>query len=983
MKTYFKSTLILLFMLPMSFFAQQTGTGTVSGTVTESATGLPIPGVNILVQGTNTGTTTDFDGNYTISGLNENDVLVFSFLGFTTRQITYGGQTTIDMQLDESAAALEEVVLIGYGSTTRQDATGAVEKISPAQFNRGAVISPENLIAGKSAGVRITPSSEPGGGSEIRIRGGSSLAGNNSPLIVVDGVPLDQRGVQGVRNHLNAINPNEIEDFVILKDAAATSIYGSRASNGVILITTKKGSLESEFTVDYGLQVALGQITDKVDVLNADQFREVITNAPNTDPSLLGESNTDWQDQIYQTSVGAIHNLTFSEGFENFTYRLNLNRTDQTGVLKTDRYERNAVNLTLTQNLFNNDLKLTLNAKGILDRNRFADQGAIGSAVAFDPTQPVFDPDSPFDGFFEFRSGNTVNDELRQATRNPFALLLQNNNNAENKRTISNLNIEYGFPFLPELKFNMNAGIDYSELEGAQFRPLTSAVVGESVPFENYYWGINRNVLLDFYFNYKTNLDNLDTKIDLTAGHSYQEFFISSQSRFTQNNVLQTFPRSINRNALESYFARASFDISNRYLISASYRRDGSSRFAEENRWSNFPSVSVGWKVMNEPFMTNSGIFSDLKLRAGYGVTGNQEIGVNYGYQGLYTPSQGPARVQFGFNPDGSPRFVDTVRPEEFDENLKWEELRSYNAGIDFGFFNSRLTGSVDAYYRETEDLLATIPVPAGANLSDFLTTNVGQTVSRGVEVGINGILITNEDFNWDINYNITFQDLEITQLSLGENPNFFIPRGGISGGVGNTIQLWKEGYDPTTFFVFRQVYNEQGQPIEGAYVDVNGDNVITEADRQPYKKATPDYFMGVTNTVSYKNFDFSFTLRGNFNNYVYNNTQSANGFIGAGTITPQNYYSNLNANVLETNFQNNQFFSDYYIRNANFVRLDNLSLGYLIPVDDVDFRISLTGTNLFVITEYEGLDPEISSGIDNNFYPRTRNVVLGLNLTF
>lgn len=980
MKKLIKSTLFLLLLLPMSFFAQQT----VSGTVTESGSGLPIPGVNILVKGTSTGTTTDFDGNYTITNLNQNDVLVFSFLGFTPREIVYSGQTRIDVQLDESEAALEEVVLIGYGSTTRQDATGAVEKISPEQFNRGAVVSPETLIAGKSAGVRITPGSEPGGGAEIRIRGGSSLSGNNSPLIVVDGIPLDQRGVSGVRNQLNAINPEEIEDFVILKDAAATSIYGSRASNGVILITTKRGSLASEFEMEYDLKVGVGRITDKVDVLNADQFRNVVENAPNTNPDLLGDADTDWQDQIYRTSVGAIHNLTASRGFENFTYRVNFNRTDQQGVLLTDLYERTALNLTFTQNLLDNNLKLTLNSKNILDENRFADQGAIGSAVAFDPTQPVYDPESPFGGYFEFRNPNLdpLSSEMTQATRNPLAILEQNDNNANNYRTITNLNVDYQIPFIEGLKFNLNAGIDYSELDGYQIRPLTSAIVGDAIPFEQFYTALNRNSLLDFYFNYRTELEAINTKLDLTAGHSFQEFYRRDDQRITEDN--QFVERyNINRNALESYFARASFDISNRYLLSASYRRDGSSRFAEENRWSSFPSVSIGWKIMNEPFMEGSNVFSDLKLRAGYGITGNQEIPSNYGFRGIYTQSQGGARVQFGYNPDGSPRFIETIRPEEFDVNLKWEELRTYNVGLDWGFFNNRISGSVDAYYRQTEDLLAQVPVPAGANLSDLLITNVGETVSRGIEVGLNGIFVSREDFTWSANYNITFQDLEITRLSLGENPNFFIPQGGISGGVGNTIQLWKEGYDPSTFFVYRQVYNNEGQPIEGAYIDVNGDNQITEADKQAYKKGNPDFYMGFTNTISYKNFDFSFTFRGNFGNYVYNNTQSGNGFITAGTVTPQDYYSNLNANVLETNFRNAQMFSDYYVRRADFVKLDNLSLSYLIPGDDINIRTSITGTNLLTITDYEGLDPEIGGGIDNNFYPRTRNIVLGLNVVF
>ncbi|MBT8319752.1 MAG: TonB-dependent receptor, partial [Gramella sp.] len=437
------------------------------------------------------------------------------------------------------------------------------------------------------------------------------------------------------------------------------------------------------------------------------------------------------------------------------------------------------------------------------------------------------------------------------------------------------------------------------------------------------------------------------------------------------------FPVDINRNSLESYFARASFDISNKYLISGSIRADGSSRVAPQNRWGYFPAASIGWKLHNEEFLKGSKIVSELKLRGGYGETGNYEIGRNYGYLGLYTPSQGGARYQFGST------FVSTLRPEEYDENLKWESLINYNAGIDFGFFDNRLSGAVDAYYRETEDLIATVPVPAGANLSDQLLTNVGTTVSRGIEVGLSGDIARSEDFNWTLNYNITFQDREITKLTLGDDPNFFIPQGGISGGVGNTIQLWKEGFDPTTFFVFRQVYNEQGQPIEGAYVDVNGDNQITESDRQAYKKGTPDYFMGLTNTMNYKNLDFSFTFRGSFGNYIYNNTQSANGFVEAGTNTPSDYYSNFNSNVLETGFENSQFFSDYYLKAADFVKLDNVSIGYTVPGEKVDFRASLTATNVLTITDYEGLDPEVFGGIDNNFYPRSRRFVLGFNLSF
>lgn len=976
MRTLIKSTLMLLFMLPMSFFAQNT----VSGNVTESSTGLPVPGVNVIVQGTSNGTITDFDGNYTIQNVSNDDILVFSFLGFTTQEIPYEGQSTININLDEDAASLDEVVLIGYGATSEQDATGAVEKISSESFNQGAVVSPEQLIAGKSAGVQITPGGgAPGQGGTIRIRGGSSLSASNDPLIVVDGVPLDQRGVAGSRNALNSINPNEIEDFTVLKDAAATSIYGSRASNGVILITTRKGKKDSPFQFTYDLKTSIGNITDKVDVLNADEFRNLINNTPGTDPSLLGNANTDWQEQIYETSVGAIHNLTATQGVGNFYYRLNFNQTAETGVLSGDYYERNSFNIALNQDLFDNKLKLSLTSKNSLDKNKFANQGAIGSAVAFDPTQPIYDDTLPFGGYFEFSrqsGGEIVQQNL--ATRNPVALLEQTTDKNQTRRSITNLNAEYKIPFITGLKAVVNAGFDYAEARGNTFTPLIAASNTSNIDQFSNYENINRNLLLDAYLNYKTDVSFLNTtEVDLTAGHSYQEFYSFSDVFGTEQDQKVDFPVDINRNALESYFARASFDINNKYLISGSIRADGSSRVAPQNRWGYFPAASIGWKLHNEDFLQGSNLISELKLRGGYGETGNYEIDRNYGFLGIYTPSQGGARYQFGDN------FVPTLRPEEYDEDLKWESLINYNAGIDFGFFSNRLSGSVDVYYRETEDLIATVPVPAGANLSDQLLTNVGATVSKGVEIGLSGDLARSEDFNWTLNYNISFQELEITELSLGDDPNFFIPQGGISGGVGNNIQLWKEGYDPTTFFVFRQVYNDQGQPIEGAYVDVNGDNAITEADKQPYKKATPDYYMGLTNTMNYKNLDLSFTFRGSFGNYNYNNTQSSNGFVEAGTNTPSNYYSNFNSNVLASGFENSQFFSDYYLEAADFVKLDNISIGYTIPGEEMDFRISATATNVLTITNYEGLDPEVFGGIDNNFYPRSRRFVLGLNFAF
>ena len=966
MKTFINSLMLLMFITSSAAWSQTT----VSGTVTDQAN-TPLPGVNIIIKGTATGTTTGFDGDYNISAKN-GETIVFSFIGFKPQEIVYRGQQTLNVTLQEDTAQLDEIVLIGYGSTTRQDATGAVEKVSEKEFNQGAIVSPEQLLSGKSAGVRITSGGgDPGGGSEIRIRGGASLSASNSPLIVIDGLPLDQRGVQGVRNQLNAINPNDIEDFVVLKDASATAIYGSRASNGVILITTKKGKTNAPFSVEYDLKASVAKVNDFVDVLTADEFRAIAETDLNFNASLLGNSKTDWQKKIYQTAVGAIHNVTVSQGFDNFNFRANINHTSQQGVLTGDLYERNSINLSAVQRLLDNNLKLTLTTKGILDDNKYAERGAIGGAVGFDPTHSVYNPDG---SYFHHVGQNLAFD-------NPVFALANNNNRARNKRNITNFNIDYNIPFVDGLKFNLNAGLDYSELSGKQYVGASPKNAG-SFNYRNFYEGFNRNSLLDFYFNYKTTLESINTDIDLTAGHSYQEFFIRSDRRETETSgsLVRRDP-IINRNALESYFARASFDFNDKYLLSLSLRRDGSSRFGPENRWSNFPGVSAGWKMNNEEFLQNS-FFSNLKLRAGWGKTGQQEIGNNYGYLGIYTPGRSDASVQFGYI-NGVPQYINTLRPEEFDENLKWEETSQYNVALDFGFFDERLTGTVDAYYRETTDLLATIPTAAGSNLSDLLTTNVGSVLSKGIEFSLNGVLAQSEDFNWDMNFNVTLQENKITKLSLAQDPDFFIAQGGISGGTGNNIQLWKEGLDPSTFYVFRQVYDTDGKPIEGAYVDVNGDNQITEADKQAYKKASPDAYMGFTNTLNYKNLDFSFTFRGSFGNYMYNNVASDRGNITTVNDAPGQYYVNSHSSVLDNNFKKQNLFSDYYIERADFVKLDNVSLGYLVPGEKIDLRLSLTATNLFTLTKYDGLDPEISNGIDNNFYPRPQTFVLGLNFTF
>ncbi|WP_111682278.1 SusC/RagA family TonB-linked outer membrane protein [Winogradskyella tangerina] len=968
MKTFLNAVLICLIMIPAAMFAQTQ----VSGTVTDQADAMPLPGVNILIKGTSRGASTDFDGKFTIE-VSQGETIVVSYVGYRTQEIIYAGQATIDVALVEDAAQLDEVVLIGYGSTTKQDATGVVEQVSAEEFNKGAIVAPQQLIAGKAAGVRVTPGGGAAGeGGEIRIRGGASLSASNAPLIVIDGLPIDQRGgAQGSRNALNAINPEDIKDFVVLKDASATAIYGSRASNGVILITTKKGRANQPLKLEYGLQVSTRRVANTVDVLNADQYRTIAL-ANGVDPSELGDANTDWQDELFTTGVGAIHNITATKGYENFNFRINFNHASQEGPLQ-DLYERNGLNTSFEHRFLDNDLKLTLIAKVVRDEFDYENGRALGEAVRFNPTLPIRDENG---AFTQYGPGAPL------APSNPLWSIANENFTSRQTidRVISNFNIDYRFWFLPELKFNLNAGIDYAENEGFRF-DRANPNNPDAFDTNEISSGLNRNTNLDFTFNYKKDIESINTKVDLMVGHAFQEFYI--QSFVDRQSNITLVDTDINRNALESYFARASFDIADKYLVSAIIRTDGSSRFSEDNRWGTFPGLSVGWKIMNESWMEDS-FFSNLKIRGGWGVTGQQEIGENYGFLGVYTPSRNDAaNIQFGFVPGTEdPRFIQTIRPQGFDSNIKWEETTQYNAGIDFGFFNNRLTGTIDGYYRETDDLLSFVPVPAGANLTDLLLTNIGSVTSRGLEIALNGVIVQNDNFNWDSNFNITFQEQEITRLSLNDAAGFQQQVGGISGGVGNNIQLFKPGFDPTTFFVFRQVYDDQGNPIQGAYVDVNGDNQITEADRQPYKKATPDAFFGFTNSFSYKNLDLNFTFRGSVGNHVYNNNASDTGNLNSITNQP-GYIANAHASFLDTNFSSQELFSDYYIERADFVRLDNISLGYTIPFDKITLRTSLTATNVFVITDYSGLDPEISNGIENSPYPRTRDIVLGLNLTF
>ena len=968
MKTFLNSLLLLVLFFPSLLLAQTA----VTGTVTEASSSLPIPGVNVIIKGTTTGTTTDFDGKYSIN-LNNGDILIFSYIGYATQEVTYTGQSPLNISLAEDTAKLDEVVVIGYGTTTVKDATGSLERIDSEEFNKGAIVSPENLLAGKSAGVRITASSgSPGSGAEIRIRNGGSLSANNSPLIVVDGIPLSGQS-------LNAINPNEIESYTVLKDASATAIYGSRATAGVVIITTKKGKNGAPLQVEYDLQISTGKLIDKVDVLSADQFREyIIDNGGNE--ALLGNSRTDWQDQIYESAEGGIHNLTVSKGFKNSSIRVNYNLANQNGILLTSQYRRNALNLNYEHRLFDDHLKVNISSKGSLVDNRFADEGAIGSALFFDPTQPV---EGNYGGYFEFEDEDGVRN---LAPRNPVSLLLLRDNRQRAKRNISNIQLDYKFHFLPELRFNVNAGFDYEEYDGRYFTNPQAGfnnLNADQFATEGTYFGTNKNRLLDLYLNYKKSLNSILTGIDITAGHTYQRFYNIGESRninTATGNFDAIVPPSPFQLILESYFGRAEFTLANKYIFTGTYRRDITSRFSPDNRNGNFPSAAFAWLASDEDFLKDSNTFSNLKLRLSWGVTGQQAIGGSFPYLGVYSQSNIQAQYQFGN------QFYPTIRPEGYNEDIKWEEATMYNVGLDYGLFSNKITGTVDLYYRKNKDLLQFAPVPAGANLENFLDQNVGETVSRGVEVGINFSPVRNENFNWDVSANFTVSDVEITKLTLNDSPGSIGTLTGptLSGGVGNLIQINTVGYEPNAFYVYKQVFDANGQPLEGVYVDLNGDNIINDSDKYRYQSPTPDAFFGFTSSMSYKNLDFSFTLRGSLGNYMYNNFRSANGY-GQAILNQvgNQHYGNGSTDVLNTGFVNNQQFSDLYVENASFMKMDNISLGYNVPFEKVKFRASLTAQNVFVITDYTGLDPEIASGVDNNVYPRPRTFVLGLNFIF
>ena len=860
----------------------------------------------------------------------------------------------------------------------KQDITVSVSLITSEDFNTGNNVTPENLLTGRVAGLNINTNGGPAGNSEIRIRGGASLNASNNPLIVIDGLPVNDPNDtdNGSRSILSSINPNDIESFSVLKDAAAAAIYGNRGANGVIIITTKKG--KGTFTVNLNSQTSITTVDKKVDVFSSDEYRALIADRLDNRVNFLGNANTDWQDAIYRDAFSSQHDVSLTGTlFKKLPVRYALSRTDQEGLRRTSNFERTTNSLSLNPEFIDGHLKIDLNANLNFERNRFA-ANVEKDAITFDPTQPIFDANSPYGGFFEYL--NESGFALANVQRNPVAQLLQTRNIASVRRYFGNLKFDYKFHFLPELRAVVNLGMDVSETDRFEERPNNSAL-GFQAPLGLFVGNktdidfLSENRLLDTYLSYSKGFGDLD--LDGTLGYSYQKFEVEKFTTQDQRNPRLIPEKTIDPDVLLlAYFARVNFKYKDKYTLNSSIRRDGASRFSKDDRWGYFPAVSLGWQISNESFLKSSNTINNLKLRVGYGVTGQQDITEAYAYLERYRGSS--PNTQYIFNGE----VINIVQPEFRNPDIKWERIFEYNAGIDIGLFDNQFTSSIDFFRKESKDLLSQAPIPDGVNFSNQGFQNIGEFVTQGIEFSVNSDIINNNRVQWNLNYNLTYINQEIKELAFGQD----ILSGGIDGGTGNNILIQRQGEAPNSFFTFAQLYDINGLPIEGAYADLNGDGVINLSDRYPTGNAVPDLTMGLQSYFSYDNLDLSFNIRASLGNDIYNNVASANAQNGN---LFRNVLNNSPTSLLDSNFNNTPdvILSDFYVEDASFVRMDNVTLGYTfknLMKGISKLRIWTSVQNVFTITDYSGLDPEIqNNGIDQSIFPRGRTFLLGLNYTY
>lgn len=1003
---------------------------TVSGVVSDPS-GEPLIGASILAQGTTVGTSTNIDGEYTINVAPE-ATLVVSYVGYDTQNVPVDGRTSINVTMQENSVMLNEVVAIGYGTVKKSDATGSVAVIKPDEIEAGLATSVQDMLVGQTPGVVVTQAGGPEGGGTIRIRGGSSLNASNDPLIVVDGVPLSNAGMGGLGNSLGMISPENIESMTILKDASATAIYGSRASNGVIIITTKKGK-SGKPTVNFAANLYVNTARKTWKVLDANQFRSLLESR-GMDAALAatGDANTDWQDEVLRTTVSSDYSLSVGGTAGWLPYHAEISYTNNNGIIKTSKMDRVTMGFNLSPKFFDNHLSVNANVKGYYIRNNFADTGALSSAISFDPThpvrsnEPIVSGNSGFqylyNGYYEVHNNGTLNDN---ATLNPMGLLEQRDNHANVYRSNGNLQLDYSLHFLPDLHLNLNLGYDVMKSNLVDNWAANSATAyknhehyGGAYNFDQYQF--RSNTLLNFYLNYKKEVESIYSNFDVTAGYDWQRFYndghytgangnsgyrvspgLNTPTYLGKNEAgQQTYGVTVNestipllgqnfqndgvsadgdyhwadRYQLLSFFGRLNYTFKDRYLLTVTVRGDATSRFAKDKRWGVFPAVALGWKINQEAWMQGAaGWLSDLKLRLGWGKTGQQEIGETINYMALYAIASPSVSYPNGTNGWHLPVYARGYNPD-----LTWETTTSYNAGLDFGFFNNRITGSIEYYKRKTTDLLAYVAVPAGSSTTNMLNRNIGSLKNYGVEFNIAAKPIVTNDFTWTLSYNVGWNHNEITELTTGASQ---LKTGGISGGTGNTVQIHAEGHPANSFYLFQQVYDESGAPLEGVYVDQNGDGQINDSDKIINKSPDPKVTMTFGSQFRYKKWDLGFNIRASIGNYVYNNVLSTKAVYndlftyGLNNVVENDYY-----------FEQPRYMSDYYLRNASFVRCDNITLGYTwdnLLNDKLRLRLFGAVQNPFVITKYKGVDPEVFGGIDNSVYPRATTYSLGLVATF
>ena len=1043
---------ILAMAIPTQVFAQSKYE--VKGVVVDT-TGTPVIGASVVEQGTTNGVTTDVNGQYVLNVNNAESIVVISFIGYKTQSLVASSSVLSNVVLEEDSEMIDDVVVIGYGVVKKNDLTGSISSVKADQTNKGLATSPTDLLRGKSAGVVITSGDgAPGSASTIRIRGGSSLNASNDPLVVVDGLPISNSGISGVGNALASINPSDIESFTVLKDASATAIYGSRASNGVIIITTKKGSKYDSAVphVSVDITSSLSHNTRYVDVMTGDEMRQTLewyygtqdTDAYRSATKYLDAKgnyiNTDWQREIYQLAQSYEGNVSLSGNIKmgeknNLPYRVSYGYLDQEGTLKTSSMSRHTLSVNLNPQLLDNHLTIGLNAKGMIMDNRFANTGAVSQAVQFDPTKPVkmdgvhmLDSDgnlrpysemvmenkdyrSDIDGYYSWfgvdRNHNTM------ANQNPLALLNDKVDIARAKRFVGNASVDYKIHGLEDLRFNLNLGVDVSKSNGtvdvAPGAEQSIHSTGEAGSgYHTNYSQLKRDQTLEFYGAYAKTLG--DHSFDVMLGYSWQWFYTQSFNEtmrvadvtkwdvysgepyvaldHTAANYYISEPKiSKSEYFLVSFFGRLNYSYANRYSITATLRADGTSRFAN-NKWGIFPSVALAWNIKNESFLEDVDAVSALKLRLSYGQTGQQDVGGLYDALPTYYYNQLGSYYPFGGYTDET-GLVHPIKPVGYNADLKWETTTTYNAGLDLGFLDGRITASVDAYYRQTKDLLNYTPVPAGANLTNYLNANIGDLENIGVEVELNAVAIQSKNWYWNIGANVAWNKNKITRLTNDDEAEGYygVDTGGYSGGVGGTCQVHQTGQPTNSFYVYQQIYDANGNPIEGLYVDRNGDGTVNEQDKYVYKKAAPDVTIGFNTQLSWKNLTLAIAAHANIGNYVYDNIAS-NGELLTDLWT-NNFTNNRVVSAPQTNFRSSgQYLSDYYVRNASFFKIDNITLSYRIPLGKAADRtpaldIFATVSNVATFTGYKGIDPEIFSGIDNNMYPRPRTYILGVKFNF